>query len=203
MIVRLGVAALVSALGISAATLFSGGEAKREGAAPERALESPDSASSPKMIPARFLDCMLGRIANFDPNRNQAPSEYVYDGSHAFKLFLPSIPVRTSPPPESTSPPEPVDPKTRVVADPDGLTREVAGRPFDRVVDTWPERTEMTAPISDVAVNMIIIDQIDTQRATANLFMTKANDAVTFDLKHLYLGTCRVATGGAAVAKAD
>ena len=199
MIVKLGLAVLASAFGVSAIALMAGHDAKwGEAASAQAPADSSAAAPVPAMIPARLLDCALGRIANFDPSRSQPISEYVYDGHHAFRLFLPAIPVRTTPPPEAMSPAEPVDPKTKILADPDGLARETTGRPFDRVVDTWPQRVEMTTPISDIASNLIIIDQVDAAQSRATLFMTKANDAVTFDLKHLYLGTCKVTTGKAA-----
>jgi hypothetical protein len=152
----------------------------------------------PAMLPDRLLDCTLRRITNFDPNRNQGPGDFTFEGRHRFKLFLPAIPVRTTEPPASTSPPEPVDPRTRIVADPDGLAREAPIR-FDRVVDYWPDRVEMTAPISNVAVKLIIVTPIDLQRKTADLFMANANDAVTWDHDRLYSGSCSVVAGPAAV----
>lgn len=153
---------------------------------------APAPSAAPAMLPPRLLDCTLGRIANFDPNRIQQPSEYVFEGRHVFKLFLPPIPVRTTPPPPATAPAEPVDPRTRILSDPDGLAREAGGRPFDRVIDLWPRRVEMLAPISDVAVKMIIIDRIDGQRGTADMFVTNANDAATFDTKNMYFGNCNI-----------
>lgn len=147
--------------------------------------------AAPAMLPDRTLDCTLRRIANFDPSREQKPSEYVLEGAHRVRLFLPSIPVRTAPPPESTEPAEPVDPRTRVLLDPDAVTGDVA-RAFDRVVDDWPRRVEMTRPVTDVAVNLVILDQIDAARGTANMFVTVANDAVTYDQQKLFVGPCRV-----------
>lgn len=142
-------------------------------------------------LPARTLECDLGRITNFDPAKNQSVSDYKYEGRYYLKIFLPPNAVSTAPPPEATQPPEPVDPRTRVISDPSGLLKEsVSG--FDRVVDLWPQRVEMTAPISNIAVNLIVIDQIDERRKTAGLFLTKANDAVTFDHDNLYSGMCRV-----------
>lgn len=165
-----------------------------------RADAGVSSASAAAQLPARLFDCNLGRIANFDPNRDQPTSEYVYSSRHAFKFFLPSIAARTTPPPEATDPAEPVDPRTRILSDPDGIAREALGRPFNRVVDLWPTRVEMTTQIDPLTVNVIVIDRVDLKRSTALVFMTKANDAVTFDLKHLYFGPCRFSTGGAATA---
>lgn len=142
-------------------------------------------------LPPRTLMCTLGRIANFDPTKEQAPADFVFEGSHAFSLFLPSIPARTTPPPESTAAPEPVDPRTRVIADPDGLTKGVPAK-FDRVVDYWPDRVEMTTTIDFPSVNLIIVDQIDAARGVANLFMTKATDAVTYDFDKMYAGRCSI-----------
>ncbi|ATY34238.1 hypothetical protein CVN68_21625 [Sphingomonas psychrotolerans] len=154
------------------------------------------------MLPTRLLECRLGRITNFDPSREQAPSEFKYEGSHPFALLLPSIPVRTTEPPRSTLPPEPVDPRTRIVADPDGISAGAAGRPFERVVDYWPERVEMTTPIGGGAVNMIILQPSEAQPGLVDMFMTKATDAVTWDLDALYSGRCKLASGGAAAGAA-
>lgn len=156
------------------------------------------TADQSAMLPDRLLDCTLSRITNFDPDRDQRPGDFTFEGRHNFKLFLPAIPVRTAEPPASTAAPEPVDPRTRIVADPDGLAREAPIR-FDRVVDYWPERVEMTAPISNVAVKLIIVTPIDLQRKTADLFMANANDAVTWDHDRLYSGQCRVVAGSDAV----
>jgi len=160
----------------------------------------PASSKPPApMHPARLLDCELGRITNFDASKAQKPSDFRFEGRHAFRLFLPAIPVRTTPPPSSTRPPEPVDPDTRILADPDGLSRGASDKPFYRVVDYWPERVEMTTPVADQASNLVILDRFDTQRNTVNLFMTVANDAVTYDQAHLYAGPCQVRTGDAAI----
>lgn len=221
MIVKLGVAASIAVLGISAVVNRHGDDDTRRHAGavaastvspatvaplPVQAAATPAlvaaATSPPTLLPARLLNCTLGRITNFDPSRIQAPSEYVYEGRHPFRLFLPAIPTRTTPPPSATAPAEPVNPQTKIVADPDGIAIEAHDLPFDRVVDLWPERVEMTTPISDVANNLIIIDRIDAAKGQATLFMTKANDAVTFDLKHLYLGTCRVSPGATLIAAA-
>lgn len=198
MIIKLGAIAAVAAVGVSTA-LFVGsgsGSARLEGAKVQ------GQAGSPAMLPARLLDCSLGRISNFNPSKDQKLSEYQFDEHHALKLFLPSIPVRTKEPPDATAAPEPVDPRTKIVADPDGITDVARDRPFDRVVDLWPARVEMTTPISDVAVNMIIVDRIDMANRRAVMFVTKANDAVTFDQKHLYIGQCKVTAGEEATANA-
>lgn len=143
------------------------------------------------MLPARLLDCRLGRITNFDPAHEQKPSDYVLEGEHVLRLFLPSVPVRTAPPPESTAPAEPVDPRTRVVFDPDRVSGD-SGRAFDRVVDDWPARVEMTRPASGGASNLIILDQIDVARGSASMFVTVARDAVTYDHQRLFVGRCRI-----------
>ena len=155
-------------------------------------------AAAAPMLPPRLVDCTLARITNFDPAKDQKPSDFVYEGNHVFRLFLPSIPVRTTEPPSSTQPPEPVDPRTRILADPDNLLRAGATGRFDRVVDYWPDRVEMTRPIDPLVVDLVILDGYDARSGTVNLFMTQANDAVTYDQAHLYSGRCKVTTGNAA-----
>ncbi|MGI9376345.1 MAG: hypothetical protein ACR2PC_09640 [Tsuneonella suprasediminis] len=202
MIFKLGGLAAVAALGLSVLALQAGpADVPDSGVANEGTADNGvrvQVVPKPAMIPERLLDCTLGRITNFDASRIQKPSEYIFDGRHHFTLFLPKTPIRTTPPPESTAPPEPVDPETRIVADPDGLTRDSQGKPFDRVVDYWPDRVEMTKPISNIAVDLIIIDEISEAQSAATIFLTKANDAVTFDLDNLYYGRCRVKIGSAA-----
>lgn len=192
MIIKLGAVAVLSALGVSLYALqpvaeVTGSEAPAGQAAPR-----------PNMIPARLLDCSLGKISNFDTQREQAPSEYRYSSHHKFTLFLPETPVRTTPPPEATAPPEPVNPQTRIIADPDGIASDAAANAFDRVVDLWPERVEMTKPISNVAVKLLVIDGFDPGQSAVTMFLTSANDAVTFDLKNLYYGRCGVKLGAKA-----
>ena len=143
------------------------------------------------MLPERLLECRLSRITNFNPARAQAPSEFTYEGDHRFALLLPSIPVRTTEPPLSTLPPEPVDPRTRIVADPDGISAGASAKPFERVVDYWPERVEMTTPIGNGSVNLIILQRSQTRPGLIDLFMTRATDAVSWDEKHIYSGHCK------------
>lgn len=150
-----------------------------------------DGAGSTTMLPGRLLTCVLGRATNLDPHREQKRSEVIYEGSHKFALYLPDVPVRTAPPPDATEPPEPVDARTRIVSDPDGLTRDVPRR-FDRVIDVWPERVEMTTTIADPVVNLIIVSDIAADGTTANLFMTRAMDLATLDLQNVYSGPCSV-----------
>lgn len=196
MIFKLGAIATVSALGLS----LYGLQAAPEAGAGEAPIATPveKAIKAPNMIPARLLECTLGRISNFDPSREQSVSEWVFDSKHQFALFLPETPVRTTPPPAETDAPEPVNSQTRIVADPDGIARDADAQAFDRVVDLWPQRIEMTKPISDIAVKLIIIDQIDPSQSSATMFVTSANDAVTFDLKKLYYGRCRVKLGAQA-----
>jgi hypothetical protein len=144
-----------------------------------------------KMLPSRLLTCVLGRATNIDTKKDQVLSDIVYEGRHEFSVMLPSIPVRTAPPPEAVDTPEPVDPRTRIMLDKSGLTKAFPNR-FDRVVDMWPERVEMTTTINDPLVNLIIISNIDNSLGTAWLFMTQATDVATFDMKHIYQGPCKV-----------
>lgn len=165
-------------------------------AAPGMAADTSPVRAAPQdakpMLPPRLLECDLGRIANFAPDRDQPASEYVYDSRHSFKLFLPAIPARTGPPPSPLKPAEPVDPRTRIVSDPDGIAAGADAKPFGRVVDMWPTRIELSTSLNDVVSNVIVVDQVDLRRSTAVLFMARANDAVTFDMKKLYYGKCNV-----------
>jgi hypothetical protein len=158
--------------------------------------------AAPAMLPDRLLTCTLGRATNIDTKKNQTIGEIIYEGSHPFALFLPSVPVRTTPPPDATDPPEPVDPATRIVADPGGLARDVPAG-FDRAVDLWPERVELARTVQGPLVNLIIVSDIDVGKATANLFMTQATDVATFNMKGIYQGGCTVVTGPAARAGID
>ena len=186
---------LAIGLSVGAATLAGAQAPATSGAA--SAMPAP---SGQAMLPERRLDCSLGRITNFDPKRDQDPSEYRYDGQHVLKLFLPSIAVRTTPPPEALSPAEPVDPRTRILADPDGISDIAAHRPFARVVDVWPSRVELMTPVNDIVSIVIVIAKIDEVQSSAAIFMARANDAVTYDLKNLYYGACRVEKGVPAAA---
>ncbi len=148
------------------------------------------------MLPQRLLRCDLGLALNLDPHREQARSEVQYQGHHPFALRLPAIPKRTGPPPDAAEPAEPVNPQTRVVNDPDQLTAGVPNR-FDRVVDYWPDRVEMSTDLPGGTYHLIIVSDIDPVKGTAMLFMTHAIDAATLDLKHVYSGPCRVGAGKA------
>ena len=159
------------------------------GAAPAPAPTPSQTAGG--RLPARQLDCTLGRITNFDPDKNQRPQDFTFEGQHRLVLFLPSIPVRTAPPPDPVDPPEPVDPRTRVLVDPDGLAADVAG-PFTRVVDYWPERVELVALTTQSLSKLMVIDRIDESTGRANMFLTTAGDAITYDQSRLFAGTCRV-----------
>jgi hypothetical protein len=180
----------------SAAPSATGKAAGQAGAASVPAKAAPAVAGG-GMLPERMLECRLSRITNFNPAREQAPSELTYEGDHRFALFLPSIPVRTTEPPRSTLPPEPVDPRTRIVADPDGISAGAAARPFERVVDYWPERVEMTTPIGNGSVNLIILQRSQAKPGLVDLFMTRATDAVSWDEKHIYSGHCKPNENGA------
>lgn len=151
------------------------------------------AAPAAKTIPERLLTCTLKRMTNFDPNANQSAADITYEGQYPLALRLAQTPVRTAPPPDITAPPEPVDPRTRIVADPAGLTRDFPNA-FNRVVDLWPERVEMTSVIDQPLVNMIIINPIDSAKGTATLFMTRAKDLNAYDTEHMYTGECRIET---------
>lgn len=189
MLVKIGLLAAVAGLG-GAAFLLMPASGRQDAAAP--------SSEAADRIPARLLECDLGRITNFDPSKNQGPADYQFEGHHRFRLFLASAPVRTGPPPSALAAPEPVDPKTRIIADPDGLANGAAGKPFFRVVDLWPQRVEMATPISPTASNLVVLDGFDAARGVVNLFTTAAADGMTFDRQRLFAGICQVTLGDAA-----
>ena len=149
------------------------------------------AAPDPETVPARTLSCTLGRMTNFDPHRQQRNDEIVYEGKHPFTLLIAAAPKRTAPPPDATEAPEPVDPRTKIVADPDGLTAKYPKR-FDRIVDLWPDRVELSTTIDTPTVNVILISNIDPAARTARIFMAEAQDVATYDLEHLYGGECRI-----------
>lgn len=160
-------------------------------AVPSAAGSSP-AKSDPRMLPARKLSCTLGHALNIDPSKNQTVADIRYEGAHAFSLFLPAGQARQVAPDPSDDP-EPVDPATRVLADPDGLARDMAPA-FVRVVDMWPHRVEMAGRIGQNLSRLIIVSEIDAQKGTANLFMTRAQDAASLDLTQVYQGGCRIET---------
>lgn len=148
-------------------------------------------------IPDRTLRCTLGRALNIDPAKNQTVADIRYEGAHRFALFLPGGPARQGPPPDPADDPEPVNPQTRILADPDGLARDMQPR-FVRVVDLWPRRVEMAGRIEAGSLSrLIVISEIDAAKGTANLFMTKAKDAGSLDLAQVYQGGCIVQAGAA------
>ena len=165
----------VLALGGSAAQSASGAENKPAGA----------------MLPDRTLTCDLGHATNLDPLKDQTDTDIIYDSRHVFGVHLPAVPARTTPPPDATEPPEPVAKGTRIIADPDGIAKDVIG-PVVRVADLWPERVELTLPISSYEVKLIIITDFDAPSGKARMFMTNAKDAATFNMDRIYGGNCMV-----------
>lgn len=148
--------------------------------------------ASTDIIPARQLDCVLGHALNLDPTKEQSLDDIEYEGQFSFSLYLPATRRSSAPPPDATEPAAPVDPATRVIGDPAGLRRGVP-EGFARVVDLWPNRVEMTQVVSGSLVHLMIINPIDEQRGTANLFMTTATDVAAMNLKTVYQGPCKVA----------
>lgn len=141
--------------------------------------------------PARTLTCVLGRSTNLDPGKQQTYADIKSEGHHRFSLFLPAHVYDSRVTPDPTDAPDPVDKRTAIVSDPDGLTTGVA-RKFDRVVDLWPRRVEMMTMIDPPLSQLIIVSDIDVATGRAHLFMTKARDAATLDLDHVYQGSCAV-----------
>lgn len=149
------------------------------------------SSSAPAMLPDRLLTCTLGHATNVDATRDQRDDEIVYDSYHQFSVFLPAIPVRTSPPPDATEPAEPVKKGTGIVSDPDGIATNLAG-PVSRVVDLWPDRVELIMPMKTRQSKLLIINGINMAAGKARLFMTDAKDLATFDMERIYSGDCNV-----------
>lgn len=174
--------------------LGSGFLAVCAGATPVPSAIGAPAAKSDAILPDRLLECVLAHPTNLDAHLDQKQSDVIYEGHHAFALLLPAIPKRTAPPPDATEPAEPVDPRTRIVFDPDHLTADVPHH-FDRVVDYWPERVELTTTIRDPLSHLIIVSDINEAKGTARLFMVHATDVATMDLKHVFEGPCRIGYG--------
>lgn len=156
--------------------------------APANAQTAPTGA----MNPARTLDCTLGRATNLDPERDQTLAEIRHEGAHRFSLFLPARAQHVGPPPDPAAEPDPFDPATRITADPASLAGDMPGG-FYRVADLWPQRVELVGRIAgSQLVRFIVISEIDLLAGTANLFMTRAADAASIDLAHVYQGGCRI-----------
>ena len=180
----------LSALLLTLAALVPNSARADPAAAPDREPAAASTAPA-ETLPDRLLKCVLGRATNLDPHRVQSRQEVRQVGQYRFGLLLPGIGKRDGPPPDATEPAEPVDPRTRIVLDPQQLTAGVPDR-FDRVVDYWPDRVELTTMIAGPLVNVIIVSDIDVQHGTAYLSMTRATDVATLDLQHYYSGLCRV-----------
>ncbi len=172
---KLGVASL-------AIVLLAGNDRHREG-----------------MLPGRLLACSVGHVTNFDPSREQTAADLRFDGFHEFSLFLPAIPALKGAPPDASEAAPPVDPRTRIVSDPDHISGQ-PDRSFGRIVDLWPDRVELSATIAGPLLNTIVITPIDTMHGTANLFMMRATELTHFDATHIYQGICRVTVGETASA---
>jgi hypothetical protein len=142
-------------------------------------------------LPERQLTCSVRHITNFDPEKLQTAGELQSDAVYPLTLVLPGIPVRSTPPPEPQDEPEPVDPRTRIIEDPGSIAPTKNGS-FDRVIDYWPERTELSAVISGDLLNVIVINHYDPATQTANFFMTRASELTRFQRDHVYQGACKV-----------
>lgn len=141
-------------------------------------------------LPDRVLTCSIRHITNYDPAKEQTAAQLRFDSVHSFVLHLPPISERTTRPPETFETAEPVDPRTRILADPD----QIAPQPqhhFDRVIDIWPGRVELASTISGNLLNVIVINAFDPASGAANMFMTRATELTHFDSGHIYQGSCR------------
>ncbi len=120
--------------------------------------------------------------------------EIKYEGSHNFTVFVPAAISRGAPAPDAADPTTAANPTTQVLSDPSGLRRGVPAG-FERVVDLWPERVELTQTIKRPLAHFMVINQIDETTRTANLFMTTATDVAAMNLKTVYQGPCSYALG--------
>ena len=168
-------------------------------AAPAPAQPSPSQPST--RLPARLVTCLLGHATNFNPERQQKLGDITFDTHHRLTLFLPGISARTTPPPDAIEPAETVDPDTRLIEDPDGLSSDAPG-PFNRVVDVWPERVELAKTTETGAYKAFLVSNYDATRGTARMFIGTATDLVTYDLKRIYMGDCIVTLNPPAPPKA-
>lgn len=156
----------------------------------------------PGALPDRWVDCTVGHVINFDPRREQTADELRFDSQHRFAFFLAHGKRMVGAPPETWDVAPKVDPRTRIVADPDGVSgQQTPG--FGRLVDKWPYRVELSTPIDDKGLlSAIALHPIDEAAGTAWVLMLRASELTHFDAAHIYQGSCRVLTGKAAVAAA-
>lgn len=153
--------------------------------------------SAPALLPDRQLSCMVARATNVDPSRNQALSELSFEQARPLGLRLPSIAAHVGPPPDPSDPPAPVDPRTRITNDPSGLMAD-ATRGIGRVVDLWPQRVEIMAPLEQRSANgmplmrVIILSDFDAKTGRIRLFMATAADAGSLDVTSIHHGACEV-----------
>ncbi len=143
------------------------------------------------MLPDRTLTCDLGHATNVDTGKDQRDSDIIFDSRHVFGVHLPARPARTTPPPDAVEPPEPVAKGTEIIADPDKIAADVIG-PVSRVVDLWPDRVELTLPMSRVESKLIVITGFDAATGRAHMFMTNARDLANININRIYGGNCLV-----------
>ncbi len=187
MLIRTAIVAGALALGVTLSPLH----------ATKAASARQKNAAKPARIPDRLLICAIRHVTNYDPAEMQTAADLKYDAVHRLTLFLPNSPVRTKGPPETYEKPEPVNPRTRIIEDPDHIAPLRRGR-FERVIDYWPERAELSATISGDLINAIVINGFDPATNTVNLFMTRATELTHFQPEHIYQGQCQVRIGAAA-----
>ncbi|WP_428334850.1 hypothetical protein [Novosphingobium sp.] len=157
-------------------------------------LAAAPAVADPAQLPDRLLTCSIGHITNFDPHIEQTPDQLTFDGHHAFTLFLPGIPALVGRPPDAAEDAPPVDPRTRIVHDPDHISGQPSSQ-FGRIVDMWPDRVELSATIEGPLLNMIVVHPVDIEHGTASLFMMRATELTHYQPEHFYQGTCRIVTG--------
>jgi hypothetical protein len=149
-----------------------------------------------QQLPDRRMECSIGHVINFDPSHDQSAAELRYDGWHRLVLFLAHNQRLTGTPPDPIEDAPKVDPRTRIVEDPDHISAQPDGR-FGRLIDLWPDRVELSTPIAGGLLNAIVLRPIDEKSGTVNLFMLRASELTHFDPAHIYQGTCRIIPGPA------
>ncbi len=154
----------------------------------------PQPAAVADILPERTLHCTVGRATNLDAKQWQTVDQIRHEGAFAFALRLPAAPRHVGPAPDPSDDPEPVNPETRIIEDPANIAADIA-YPLVRVADLWPERVEMVGRADGQDYQrLIIVSEIDPKAGTANIFTTRAKDAASLDLQHVYQGGCRIET---------
>lgn len=149
----------------------------------------------PGPVPNRTLQCQLSRATNVDPSKEQKEEEIVYEGDYPLTIALPATSLPQVAGVGTGQPDQKPDAGYRVVADPNQLFRDFPPTGFDRVADYWPKHVELGQTVMGKAFQFIIVEEVPGQPGTTSIFISRAADAVSIDVKWLFRGECRLATG--------